>query len=191
MSIKSSVKEHFSPGQISEHFSHFFPHTRVLKATELVYRDEELDIMRFDLEDLDKCVELFRKVFRADPWYDDWISFDQARDYLSELIENPVFEGFVACEDSDIIAVCFGHKRSWWMGKEFFVDEFYVENERQGNGIGTKLLDYVAESLAGEVYTRLTLLTNKEIPAESFYLKNGFYNNPKRTVMVKELIIII
>lgn len=187
MSIKSSVKEHFAHSLISEHLTYFFPRLEGIKATGSVYDENILNIKRFTLEDMDKCAELFKKVFRADPWYDEWVSFDQARDYLGELVENPVFEGFVASIGSDVVAVCFGHKRSWWMGKEFFVDEFFVENKRQGNGIGTRLLDYVTDSLDEEGYTRLTLLTNKEIPAEDFYLKNGFYNNLERTFMVKTL----
>jgi aminoglycoside 6'-N-acetyltransferase I len=187
VSIKAAVKEHFAQNLISDHLTYFFPHLEGVKATGSVYEGNILNVRKFTLEDMDKCAELFRKVFRADPWYDEWVSFDQARDYLDELVENPVFEGFVVSIGSDVAAVCLGHKRSWWMGKEFFVDEFFVENERQGNGIGTSLLDYVTNSLADEGYTRLTLLTNKEIPAEDFYLKNGFYNNQKRTVMVKEL----
>ena len=71
------------------------------------------------------------------------------------------------------------------MGKEFFVDEFFVETGRQGNGIGTKTVDFLVDILREEGYVRLTLLTNKNIPAETFYLKNGFYSNEKRTVMVK------
>ncbi|BDZ69902.1 hypothetical protein GCM10025861_04190 [Methanobacterium petrolearium] len=72
------------------------------------------------------------------------------------------------------------------MGNEFFIDEFFVENNKQSEGIGTKTLDLVGKVLFDMGYTRLTLLTNKSIPAESFYLKNGFYTNEKRTVMVKE-----
>jgi aminoglycoside 6'-N-acetyltransferase I len=181
-------------GPFSEHWAHFFLHTRVSGITRSVYEDNALDIRnnklnirKFTLEDRDRCVELFQKVFTAYPWYDEWVSFDQAGNYLDELIQNPVFEGFVAFEGSDIVAVCFGHRRSWWMGKEFFVDEFYVENERQGNGIGTKILDFVTNTLGEDGYTRLTLLTNKDIPAEEFYLKPGFYNNLERTVMVKKL----
>ncbi|HMK53245.1 MAG TPA: GNAT family N-acetyltransferase [Methanobacteriaceae archaeon] len=186
MSIKTAVKEHFEHS-LAEHWAYFFPDGGVDEVTKSIYTDNRIDIRRFTLEDLDECVDLFKKVFSADPWYDKWISKDQTRNYLNELIENPVFEGFVACEDSDIVAVCFGHRRSWWMGKSFFVDEFFVENKRQGNGIGTKLLDCVVNSLAEEKYTCLTLLTNKNIPAETFYLKNGFYNNLQRTVMVKKL----
>jgi len=58
---------------------------------------------------------------------------------------------------------------------------------RQGNGIGSKTIECLVETLIKEGYARLTLLTNREIPAETFYLKNGFYNNEKRTVMVREL----
>jgi len=73
------------------------------------------------------------------------------------------------------------------MGKEFFIDEFYVRNESQGNGIGTRMMDYIKKQLIEEEYTRLVLLTNKGIPAEEFYIKNGFYNDNDRTVMIKVL----
>lgn len=196
LSVKSLVKEHFSHSPrdlISDRLTYLFHHKNEIKVKssffdENVVLDENKIYMRkFSLEDVDRCTEIFKKVFSADPWYDEWESLKHVRNYLDELIENPVFEGYVAFEGSDIIAVCLGHRRSWWIGKEFFVDEFYVENERQGNGIGTKLMDFVTKSLAREGYTRLTLLTNKEIPAEKFYLKNGFYNNLQRTVMVKNI----
>lgn len=196
MSIKTSIKEHFTSNQflghfenssLKNHWGYFFqnkPENNFLKELKL---DSDLDFRRFSWEDLDECAELFKNVFSADPWYDEWVSLDQSRNYLGELVENPVFEGFVVREDSEIVAVCLGHRRSWWMGKEFFVDEFFVENVRQGNGIGTKMMDFVTNSLAAHGYNRLILLTNKEIPAESFYLKNGFYNNYQRRVMVKKL----
>jgi aminoglycoside 6'-N-acetyltransferase I len=187
MSIKSVVREHFEQSPIAEHWAYFFLDDRGNEINELICTDNGLNIRKFTLEDLDKCVELFQKVFSDYPWYDDWVSLDQTRTYLNELIKNPAFEGFVAFEGNEIVGVCLGHHRSWWAGDEFFVDEFYVENERQGNGIGSKLLNFVTNILAEDGYTRLTLLTNKDIPAEAFYLKNGFYNNPKRTVMVKKI----
>lgn len=196
MSIKTVIREHFANNSLKDHFDNhsikehwgYLIHDKMENGNfKQLYKDNELNIRRFNWEDLDKCTELFTRVFSADPWYDNWVSADQARNYLDELIENPVFQGFVAFEDSKMVAVCLGHRRSWWMGKEFFIDEFFVENEKQGNGIGTITLDIITDNLAMEGYTRLTLLTNKGIPAESFYLKNGFYNNLKRTVMVKEL----
>lgn len=191
MSIKASVKEHFcehfSSSPISRHWNHHLFSSKEFNAIESEKNEQKLDLRKFSLEDMDKCAKLFKKVFSAYPWYDNWICEDQAKNYLIELIENPVFEGFIAYNGPDIAAVCFGHRRSWWMGKEFFIDEFYVANEKQGNGIGTMLLNHVKDSLIEEDYSRLILLTNKEIPAEEFYVKNGFYNDQNRISMINEL----
>jgi GNAT superfamily N-acetyltransferase len=187
MSIKAVIRNHFTNNPIREHWDYIIHDNREYYQLEQFIKDNELNVRPFDKTDLEECAELFKRVFSADPWYDNWISRDQVRNYLNELIKNPVFEGFVAFEGSLLVAVCLGHRRSFWMGKEFFIDEFFVENEKQGNGIGTRTLDIITENLYQIGYTRLTLLTNKGIPAESFYLKNGFYNNFKRTVMVREL----
>lgn len=186
MSVKTAVKDHFSVSPISKHLRDHFAYLHGFNDVKLTYKNGNLLMRKFTIRDIDKCAELFKEVFSAYPWYDNWVSFEQARTYLMELIESPVFEGYIAYNGLDLAAVCFGHKRSWWVGKEFFIDEFYVRNEIQGNGIGTKLLNYVKEVIIGEGYIRLILLTNKGIPAEEFYIKNGFYNNLDRTVMVKE-----
>ncbi|MEN6292415.1 MAG: GNAT family N-acetyltransferase [Methanobacterium sp.] len=187
MSIKTAVKDHFSYSPISRHLKNHFDYLHGFSGMKLAYPDENLLMRKFTVQDVDKCAELFKEVFSAYPWYDNWVSLEQARTYLIELIENPVFEGYVAYNGLSLVAVCFGHKRSWWVGKEFFMDEFYVRNESQGNGIGTRMMDYIKKQLIEEEYTRLVLLTNKGIPAEEFYIKNGFYNNSDRTVMVTEL----
>lgn len=191
MSIKASVKEHltihFTSSPRSRHWMNHISHFHGLNDTRLINESRNLLLKKFTYKDIAKCAELFKEVFSSYPWYDKWVSLNQAKNYIVELVENPVFEGFVAYENSQIVAVCFGHKRSWWMGKEFFIDEFYVRNECQGNGIGTKLLNYVKKSLSEEDYGRLVLLTNKGIPAEEFYIKNGFYTNNDRINMIKEL----
>lgn len=185
--VKEHFSEHFSSNSISKHWNNHLHAIIDIKVLESDKNDKDFGMRKFKIEDTAKCAELFKEVFSDYPWYDYWVSVDQARNYLMELIKNPVFEGFIAYEGSAVVAVCFGHKRSWWRGKEFFIDEFYVANEMQGNGIGTELLNYVKESLIKLGYRQMVLLTNKEIPAEEFYIKNGFYNNQNRTVMSKEL----
>ncbi len=61
-----------------------------------------------------------------------------------------------------------GHRRSLWMGKEFFVDEFFVKLKDRGNGLGIKLVNFVIDSLLQEEYARLILLTNKKILLKHF-----------------------
>jgi len=187
MSIKTHVQEHFSQSPFSKHFNKHFPIKEII-VKQINSSNHQVEIRKFNIEDIDECVELYKKVFNGSPWFDNWISTNQVRNYIEELIKNPVFEGFIAYENSNsITAVCFGHKKSWWTGKEFIVDEFYVNQDSQGNGLGTLLLESIAEYLAVEDYERLTFTTNKEIPAEKFYIKNGFYKKDKRIFMIKDI----
>lgn len=182
--VKEHFHDHFSRNLISRHLNYHLSNSNEIRSE---IANEGLELRKFSIEDIDKCTKLYKEVFSDYPWYDEWVSFNQVRKYLIELIENPVFDGFLAYEGTELAAVCLGHKRSWWMGKEFFIDEFYVANQKQGNGVGTKLMVYIKDSLIKEDYTRLVLLTNKKIPAEEFYFKNGFYTNQNRINMINEL----
>jgi GNAT superfamily N-acetyltransferase len=182
--VREHIHDHFSNNLISKHWNHF---SNSGEFIEFQTQDHGLEFRKFSYNDIDKCAKLFKEVFSDYPWYDDWVSVEQAKKYLTELIQNPVFEGFVVYECFEIVGVCLGRKRSWWMGKEFFIDEFFVSNKKQGNGVGTNLMNYVKDSLIKQDYTRLALLTNKEIPAEEFYVKNGFYTNDDRISMINEL----
>ena len=180
--VKDHISEHISGNLISRHWKDHISSIYPYETSK-----NNLEFRKFRKDDIDKSAKLFKEVFSDYPWYDEWTSIGQVKNYLMELIENPVFEGFVAYEDNEIIAACFGNTRSWWMGKEFFIIEFYVSKQKQGNGIGTKLMEYVKDDLIKEDYERLILLTNTGIPAEEFYLKNGFLINNNRISMFNEL----
>ncbi|MGZ7043989.1 MAG: N-acetyltransferase family protein [Methanobacterium sp.] len=185
--VRDHFYDHFSKSPFSKHWNYHLASSNKSNVIEFENKKQYLEFRKFNIEDFDKCAELYKEVFSDYPWYDEWDSVKQAKTYLMELIKSPVFEGFVIYDGSQIAAACFGRKRSWWTGNEFFIDEFFVSREKQGNGMGTKLMDYVKDSLRKEEYKRLTLLTNKGIPAEEFYFKNGFYNNENRIVMINEL----
>ena len=142
-----------------------------------------IEIREFLKEDMNECTNLFLKVFSGEPWNDKWESFDSAKKYLTEFIENPLFKGFIASENGRIIGVCFGHTRSYWQGKEFQIDEMYVDAELQGKGVGTKLICYVKDDLHKQGIKDFVLITGKDLPAEEFYIKNGFYRNESIILM--------
>lgn len=181
--------EHISNSPISEHFkNHGIIFTEKNEIDHALNYFKNFEIRRFTIGDIDAVVELYKDVFSAEPWNDLWISSEQVRYYLNELIENPRFDGFVAYENSLLLGCCFGHQRSWWNGKEFFIDELFVANQMQGNGIGSKLMHYVETDLLMDDYNRIVLLTNKNLPAEKFYLKKGFNINQNRIIMVKDIL---
>ena len=146
-----------------------------------------LCLRRFRDDDLDECTELFLKVFSSEPWNDKWESQDHVKIYLKEFINNPIFYGYVAQEDSTIIGACFSHSRTWWEGRELYIDEMFVNNERQGEGIGSRLIEYIKGDLKTEGFRAIVLLTDKDLPAEKFYVKNGFRRSDSNILMISKL----
>ena len=122
--------------------------------------------------DLIKCTETLIKVFNDEPWNDEW-TFPKAQKYLLDFYHTPGFLGILAIENKEVIGFIFGVHRTWWSGNEFYIHEMCVESQHQNRGIGKSLLDYLIKSLGNNI-SNITLLTDRGIPAEAFYKKNGF-----------------
>lgn len=82
--------------------------------------------------------------------------------------------GVSAIENEEIIGFIFGTRRAWWNGDEFFINEMCVDTDRQNKGIGKALLHHLREVMETEAVTAISLLTDRGIPAEAFYKRNGF-----------------
>ncbi|CAM4478790.1 GNAT family N-acetyltransferase [Paenibacillus tarimensis] len=143
--------------------------------------------IRFYLDkDISGCTELFIDVFNQEPWNDNWLT-DIAEKYLSDYTNTPGFIGVVAEEGAEIRGFIFGVCKRWWSGDEFFINEMCVSKRSQGNGLGTELLNYLELNLVGTGIKRITLLTDKGIPAEYFYKKNGFQEIDRLMFMCKSI----
>jgi aminoglycoside 6'-N-acetyltransferase I len=132
-----------------------------------------ITIRDFRPDDFDGCTKLFIQVFRQAPWNDDW-SLERAKLYLRDIVMLPNFYGVVAQNESEIIGMCWGHIKRWWVRDEFYVDEMCVASERQRQGIGQQILIYAKQKLGEQDVSELTLLTARDSAAESFYQKQGF-----------------
>jgi GNAT superfamily N-acetyltransferase len=49
-----------------------------------------------------------------------------------------------------------------------------VRVEKQHTGVGSRLMNYLIKELESDGVRTISLLTNRGIPAEAFYKKNGF-----------------
>ncbi|MTK63495.1 MAG: GNAT family N-acetyltransferase [Methanobacterium sp.] len=198
MSMKSAVKEHVSNSQVTEHVKKhgsfllneiiidgFISKLEVVNQDFIKYRDG-MEFKKFSRQDLDNSAKLYKEVFSQQPWNDEWIRLSRVKEYLNELIENPVFSGYVVYQNSELLAACFGHSRSWWSGDEFFIDEFFVSSRYQGRGIGSLLMGYVENHPELENIESFHLLTNNNVPARDFYHKNGFKTRKNRITMTKK-----
>jgi len=141
-------------------------------------------IIPYDKKYLEAMTHLFLDTYQRDPWNDEWPSYDTANTYLTEFTDNPHFIGFIALEDEKVVGACFGHKKTWWEGVEYFVDEFFIDTNRQGKGIGSTLIEHIKRTLAEQGFKAILLMTERGYPAEKFYIKNGFKGSDTAVFMV-------
>lgn len=141
----------------------------------------------FQRNDLENCIALFKDVFSRPPWNDEWTD-ETANAYFAEFIHAPGFIGYIVIDETSenpVVAAIIGRSRTWWKGKEYFIDEFYVRADRQGQGIGTKLLEYVHHDLGERGIHTVVLLTSHHAPAYHFYQNRGYQENNHIRFMYK------
>lgn len=132
-----------------------------------------MEFKLLEKHDLTKCTETFIEVFNDEPWNDEW-TFTKAKKYLLSFYQTPGFLGILAVEKDEIIGFILGVKRVWWSGDEFFINEMCVKTQIQNKGIGKAMLNHLIKELHNSNISNITLLTDRGIPAEEFYKKNGF-----------------
>ena len=71
-------------------------------------------------------------------------------------------------------------------GKAALFEDFIVQPEYRGQGIGTRLLEYVIQQARAEGVLRITLLTDlKNDNAQELYRKLGFVNSSMQAMRLK------
>lgn len=144
--------------------------------------------MKFKLleeNDLMNCTKTFIEVFNDEPWNDKW-TYTKAHKYLLDFYHTPGFLGVLAVENEEIIGFILGVNRSWWSGDEYFINEMCISLQHQNKGIGKGLLNYLIKELDHNI-SNITLLTDRGIPAEAFYKKNGFEEIERLVFLSKNL----
>ena len=132
-----------------------------------------MEFRKLTEKDLTTCTEAFVDIFNDEPWYDEW-TFDRAKQYVSDFYHTPHFLGVLAIENEEIVGFAYGVTRAWWNGNEFYINEMGVKKQWRGQGIGKILLEQLIKELKGCEVDNFALLTDRGVPAEAFYKKNGF-----------------
>ena len=134
--------------------------------------------------DLPPCARFFAAVFNASPWNESWTE-ETSLQRLSDCAATPNFLGIVAEDDAGIAALAFGYWQRYQEEKHYYLLEFCVANDRQGEGIGTRLIEAMHARLQEGGVNRIYTLTARETPAQDFYEKSGFYVSPKMILMAR------
>ncbi|MEK7951230.1 GNAT family N-acetyltransferase [Luteolibacter soli] len=134
--------------------------------------------------DLSACSRFFAEVFNAAPWDENW-SLESSLQRLSDCAATPNFLGMVAEDDTGIAALAFGYWQRYQEEQHYYLLEFCVANDRQGEGIGARLMEALHARLQNDNVNRIYTLTARETPAQDFYEKAGFYVSPKMILMAR------
>lgn len=64
-----------------------------------------------------------------------------------DIVNTPGFKGYVTEDDSQIVGLVLGHRKRWWRGDIYYLNEMCVSLNRQGEGIGTAMMKFVKEDV--------------------------------------------
>jgi diamine N-acetyltransferase len=116
---------------------------------------------------------------------------DKARTALVNLLRDPnlglawlIFDGETAV---GYLVICFGYSLEW-LGRDAFVDEFYLSEQYRGRGWGRKTIEFVEEASRKFGITALHLeVVRQNRTALQVYAKLGFKEHPS-TLMSKWIV---
>lgn len=133
-----------------------------------------LEVRRIGMDEIDAVRELFAGVFTAAPWYDDWSDQTQLVSYLADLMDQRNSLTYGLYGDGQLLGVSMGRIMHWYSGTEYCIDELCIRTDVQGMGLGTAFLRRIERGIRALGLTHIFLLTERTVPAYTFYGKNGF-----------------
>lgn len=86
-------------------------------------------------DDIDACAALLMSAYNQAPWRYNW-DREKAIKYLNQYFESKQFVGFILCEEDEIAGAIFAHSKTWWVNDQLFIDELFIDANRQRSGYG-------------------------------------------------------
>lgn len=145
------------------------------------------EFKRIGIDEIESIKRLFISVFTIEPWNDDWLDEEQLRLYLFDLVGQSNSLTYGLYEKENLIGVSMGNIRHWYSGTEYYIDEFFVQTDKQGNGIGSYFLKQIEKAIKEIGLVQIFLQTEKNVPAYDFYRKNGYYELTDHVSFAKEI----
>lgn len=135
---------------------------------------DKLKLIQLDKDKVEACIDLFIETFSKEPWNDVYESRQQVKDFIENHRANNYFVGYVGEIDGQVVALSIGMMKPWINGMEYYIDEFCIATDLQGQGIGSKFIDLIEGDIKARGMNAMILNTERNFPSRKFYEKNGF-----------------
>ena len=149
--------------------------------------NKKYDFRKIGTNETEIIKVLFSGVFMSEPWNDDWSDKEQLDLYLSDLIGQNNSLTYGLFENDELIGVSMGHIKHWYSGTEYYIEELCIRTDKQGSGTGTYFLKEIEKAIKELGLVRIFLQTENNVPAYSFYQKNGFNELKEHVSFTKQL----
>lgn len=142
---------------------------------------------QISMNEFSEIKELYREVFTAPPWEDDWSDDKQLTLYIEEIMcgKHPLHFGLYV--DGKLEGIALGMIKHWCQGTEYYLDEFCIRTNLQGKGLGTKFLHMIFDEIQSIGLCGIFLATDHDKPAFEFYRKFGFELQEKHVSFWKDV----
>ena len=123
-------------------------------------------------------------VFSSEPWNDE-LTYEEIENYVLALFDMNTFIGYLAEIDgeNEPIGVSLGYIKPWFRGKEYHLDTFFITKNQESKGFGSQFMQLIKADLQLRNIPDIMLDTDKGMPAEKFYIKNGFETSEDTILM--------
>ena len=139
------------------------------------------------LDDMESVKALFKSVFTAEPWNDDWSDDEQLTLYLGELCGQTNSLCFGLFEENELIGLSIGEVKHWYSGTEYKIEELCIRRDKQGKGAGSFFLGEIEKEVKARGVKTIYLQTGNDVPAYEFYKKMGFEEEKNNVFFAKEI----
>ncbi len=145
-----------------------------------------MNIRKILKDDINQLSELYIKVSKEPPWNEYWKK-EWAIERLSILFNCPGFYGYLCEAEGVFLGAIFSRKNSYLGNLELEVEELFVSPDHQGRGLGSQLMSKLSSSAKKDGISVLVLLTEKDSPAEKFYLNKEFKTKDEIVFMYQQI----
>ncbi|SPW22345.1 ribosomal-protein-alanine acetyltransferase [Cronobacter sakazakii] len=123
----------------------------------------KIDFSALNDTHITECAHLYCKVYKEAPWFEK-SELAPVIAFIQQHLKNNYFRGYIARYDEKIVAVSIGFKKPWPGGVEYYIDEFFVDPDCQGKGVGSALMNFIADRSLNEGLNAIILNTHKAYP---------------------------
>ena len=146
-----------------------------------------MELRKLTIRDRKIITELFCDVFTNEPWNDDWSDAEQLTAYISDLTGQSYSLTLGYFDDDRLVGLSMGYIKHWYSGTEYIINEFCIDRRLQGKGIGSSVMKAIEAYLPENGIRQIFLLTGKNVPAYSFYQRNGFTERSEYVSFAKRI----